>query len=88
MDTTEVITALRKRGFFEAYKKTVFTGYRNTDEGAEQKVELIFLDAGENETRDRYTCTAIAVEFGKKSTGNAHSSISGALSNVHWNELD
>lgn len=82
--SAEIRRALEEVGFDEVYLVSNFKCYRGTKEGP-QEVLVEILDLGSG--IDRYRCRA-KTENGKSAFGDAHSYIHGAITSVHWQDLD
>lgn len=73
---------------FEVAEITTYRGYRRLKEG-QVEVEVTIHDHGVDAGQTRYFVTAHRVDEPKKvAAGNGGSSISTALSVLHWYDLD
>src|SRR5882724_7256032 len=86
-DERAIEILLKGAGFFEAYEKKTFVGYRNRKDGGVQKVTIDVLDAGPRDPRTRFRCEARS-DDGKSCSGNSGPTLEHVLTVVHWYELD
>lgn len=88
-DVYEILAALKERaGFFEVYEVTRFIGYRQSQHGVQQEVEVEILDAGPDVVNPHLRYHLSARAEGKKASGNTGSTPREALAGVHWYKLD
>jgi len=85
-DDTEVLKWLSgQKGNFEVYRERTYAIERH---GAAGTVALTIRDAGATAAPGhRYMCSAVGSN-GKKALGNPGDTLSEALHNVHWRDLD
>jgi len=88
LDANATIEHLKKLpGVFEAYHVSMFTCYREAEDGSDEEITVEVLDAGEGAGPSRYSAIA-RPEDGGVAHGDPAQTVEEALSNVRWAELE
>lgn len=88
MDNEELRRMVKEiSGAAELYHVTTFWGYREDKEGKGQELTVKIRDGGPNGPGGRFNVHAWTSD-GRDATGNGDDTIAGALSAVHWGDLD